>query len=111
MSVTAAGAASTSVCCRWRAVRRPGSGRCSRPGSARAAAHPSQGRSGSRMLVRLLERYPEGERAPESKEERRLLRLLSKLPGLPPVPQLPLTLLNGDDIRVDAGYPWSKVAV
>src|SRR5207244_1181397 len=77
----------------------------------RAVAYPSQGRSGTRLLGRLLERYPEGERSPESIEERRLLRLLAKLPGTTPVPQFPLTLSSGDNIRVDAAYPDSRVAL
>src|SRR5207253_3017834 len=79
--------------------------------SKRASAYPANGRSGVRTLVRLLERYPEDGRPPESKEERRLLRLLSTLSGTRPVPQFPLTLLNGDDIRVDAGYPQLRVAI
>src|SRR5207244_6892533 len=55
--------------------------------SKRASAYPANGRSGVRTLVRLLERYPEDGRPPESKEERRLLRLLSTLSGTRPVPQ------------------------
>jgi len=67
----------------------------------RVAAYPSQGRAGTRLLGKLLERYPEGDRPPESKEERRFLQLLAQLPGSAPVPQFPLTLLSGEDIRVD----------
>ena len=73
----------------------------------RAAAYSST----PRLLTQLLERYPNDERAPESKEERRLVRLLSTLPGTLPVPQHPLRLLTGEEIRVDVGYPCSRVAV